>query len=304
MKLQLAYKQADTKKTNPLEDIISNAVANLSRVQILTESCREEVQEFLRARPAHTVVMTGFIRDHGLESENNRGRFYAYRGRSGTLEGVALIGHATLVEARSQDALTAFALKARESETPIRLMMSDGDSIESFWRVYSADRIAPRRVCRERLFEIRHPVPVRETVPGLRLAVAQELLPIAAAHAGIALTESGVDPLEKDRAGFLKRVARRIAQNRVWVVFEDGRLIFKADVVAETDEAMYLEGVYVDEESRGRGLGADCLSQLSRILLEKAKHVCLLSNVEFEAAHGAYRKAGFKSHDSCVTIFV
>lgn len=304
MKLQLAYNQADSQKVNSLEYIISNAVANLSRVQKLTETDRQEVLGFLKLRPVHTVVMTSFIQDNGLESPSNRGIFYGYRNFAGELEGVTLIGHTTLVEARSEDALIALALKARESETPIHIMMSDGNSIESFWQYYSNDEQEPRLVCEERLFEIKHPVIVREAVPGLRPAVAEELMPVAIAHAEVAFEESGVNPLEKDRDGYLKRVLRRIEQGRVWVVFEDGKLIFKADVIAETTDVSYLEGIYVNSEHRGKGVGANCLSQLSRVLLEKVKYVCLLSNVDFQQAHNAYLKAGFKSKDCCVTMFV
>lgn len=304
MKLQLAYKQADSRKTNSLEYAIANAVANLSRVQVLTENDTPEVLGFLKMRPVHTVVMTSFIQDNGMESASNRGCFYGYRSLSGELKGVALIGHTTLVEARSEDALTALALKARESETPIHIMMSDGNSIESFWQYYSNENQQPRLVCEERLFEIKHPVMVREAVPGLRRAAAEELMPVAVAHAEVAFEESGVNPLEKDREGYLKRVARRIEQGRVWVVFDGDKLVFKADVIAETADVMYLEGIYVNAEDRGRGLGANCLSQLSRVLLEQVKYVCLLSNIDYSQAHNAYLKAGFKSKDSCVTMFV
>jgi len=304
MKLQLAYKNTEISKVNSLEYIISNAVANLNRVQVLTEGNRLEVLEFLKVRPVHTVVMTSFIQDNGLENPDNRGIFYGYRNQTGELEGVALIGHTTLVEARSEDALVALALKARESETPIKLMMSDGNSIESFWQYYSNGDQQPRLVCEERLFEIKHPVMVRESVPGLRLATADELMPVAIAHAEVAEEESGINPLEKDREGYLKRVARRIEQGRVWVVFEDNKLVFKADIIAETADVMYLEGIYVNPENRGKGIGANCLSQLSRVLLDQVKYVCLLSNVEFQQAHHAYVKAGFKSKDCCVTMFV
>jgi hypothetical protein len=248
--------------------------------------------------------MTSFIQDNGLESEANRGKFFGYRNTAGRLEGVALIGHTTLVECHSEDAVIALALKARESETPIHIMMSDGDSIESFWQYFSGSQSQPRLVCSERLFEIKYPVLVRDEVEGLRLATEEDLLPVAEAHAEIAFSESGVNPMEKDREGFLKRVLRRINQNRVWVVFDNEKLVFQAQVVAETSEAMYLEGIYVNPEYRGRGIGPNCLSQLSRTLLEKVDNVCLLSNVEFRDAHKAFTKAGFKSKDCCVTMFV
>jgi predicted GNAT family acetyltransferase len=248
--------------------------------------------------------MTSFINDNGLENPNNRGKFYGYRNLAGKLEGVALIGHTTLVESHTDDALISLALKARETETPIHIMMSDGNSIESFWQYYSANKNKPRLVCEELLFEIKYPVPVREPVTGLRLATEEDLFHVAKAHAEIAFIESGVNPLEKDREGFLQRVLRRIKQNRVWVVFDEDKLVFQAQVAAETSEVRYLEGIYVNPDYRGKGIGANCLSQLSRTLLKEVRYVCLLSNVDFKNAHRAFLKAGFKSRDSCVTIFI
>jgi uncharacterized protein len=304
MKLQLAHKISDTRSVPNQPRFVPVIVPDTSRLQMLTEDDKQEVLDFLAQRPVHTVVMTSMIHDNGIESEQSRGRFYSYRNTAGKLEGVALIGHTTLVEARSEESLIALALTARNSETPIHIMMSDGDSIQSFWDYYSGGTKEPRLVCSERLFEIKFPVPVRETVAGLRLATEAELMPVAESHAEIALMESGVNPMERDREGFLKRVMRRINKGRVWVVVdEQGKLVFKADIVAETPDVKYLEGIYVHPEYRGRGIGANCLSQLSRTLLETVKYVCLLSNEDFQTAHRSYLKAGFKSQDCCVTIF-
>src|SRR6185436_20691196 len=64
----------------------------------LTDADEEEVLNFLSRRPIHTVAMVGFIHDNGLVSTLNRGTFYGCRNYEGNLEGVALIGHATLLE--------------------------------------------------------------------------------------------------------------------------------------------------------------------------------------------------------------
>src|SRR5437773_1097318 len=75
----------------------------------LSTADEAEVFEFLSARMIHTVFMASLIRDNGLVSPHNRGSFYACRDRYGRLEGVALLGHATVVEARTEDALASFA---------------------------------------------------------------------------------------------------------------------------------------------------------------------------------------------------
>jgi GNAT superfamily N-acetyltransferase len=270
----------------------------------LNETNKTEVLQFLAVRPVHTVVMTSFINDNGLESDLNRGKFYGYRNTEGTLDGVALIGHSTLIEARSDKALKAFAQQAKSSETPIHMIMSHGNAAESFWNHFSDGLSEPRLKCVERLFEVSFPFMVTKNERTLRLATSEELLQVAEAQAEVAFMECGVDPMVKDREGFLKRVQRRIDQGRIFVVFEGEKLVFKADVIAETTETAYLEGIYVAPEHRGQGIGSMCLSELTLNLLNRVENVCLLSNVDFESAHKSYLKAGYKATDHCTTLFV
>src|SRR5215475_9592481 len=101
-------------------------------VSKLTSEYETEVLEFLARRPIHNVGMIGFIRDNGLVSEINRGTFYGCRNRSGELEGVALIGHATLMETKTERALEAFADLARKCGRK-HMIMGEQERIETFW---------------------------------------------------------------------------------------------------------------------------------------------------------------------------
>src|SRR5215210_4912782 len=143
-------------------------------VQALTAGHEAEVFAFLSVRPAHTVFMMGMIRDNGLESKFNRGTFYAYRNAEGNLEGVALIGHATLIEARTEAALQAFANVAQDCQRT-HMIMGEMERVEGFWNYYADGGQAPRLACRELLFEQRWPVEVRESVRGLRPATLDDL---------------------------------------------------------------------------------------------------------------------------------
>lgn len=280
------------------------AVPDAERLVRLTEEDRPEVIQFLNARPVHTVVMASFLKDNGFESEYNRGGYFGYRGLDGSLEGVALIGHSTLVEARSEEALVAFALEAKRSEVPVHVMMSEGRVIERFWDYFREPGAEPRHVFTEKLFETSFPFLVQECEWEIKPAGEDMLLEVAEAHAETAFIESGTNPLETDPEGFLDRCLRRIEQGRTFVATENGRLLFKADVVAETDGVIYLEGVYVAPESRGRGVAPKCLSRLCAELLKRVPNVCMLSNLNFEYAHRSFERAGFRSTDSCTTIFV
>ena len=232
----------------------------------------------------------------------NRGTFYACRNEQDRLEGVALIGHMTLFEAQSEAALAAFARFARSCPF-IHVIIGEQEKAECFWRHYAGSRRKPHLTCREMLMEQRRPIDEHKAVPGLRRATLGDLAHVVSAHAETILETGGVNPLEVDPVGFRLRTARRIERERVWVWIKNRRLIFKADVAADTPEVNYLEGIYVNPAERGKGYGLSCFKQLSRTLLTHTKSVCLLVNEQNQKAQGLYRKAGYQLHGYYHTIF-
>ncbi len=277
--------------------------ASAAQLQSLKDSDSAEVLAFLQSRPIHTAYLSGLIRDNGLESPLNRGTFYAYRNQAGQVEGVALIGHATLMETASDQALEAFAAKAQQCKS-VHLIMCEENRIEKFWDCYALSGQQMRRACRELLFELRWPVEVSQQVVNLRLATIDDLDLLVPVHAELAFGESGVDPRERDADGFLERYARRIEQGRTWVLIENGKLIFKAEVVAETPSTSCIEGVWVNPEMRGQGYGARCMSQLARMLLWRTKSLCLFVNDDNEDAQRFYKQVGYHLRTVYDTIFL
>jgi len=292
-----------------LEELQSGAAEPLTdahnplSLHVLTDKDESEVLTFLAERPLHTVVMAGHIRDNGLESIFNRGKFHGCRDGEGRLEGVALIGHATLVESRSEAALAAFARLA-QSHPDAHMIMGEQEKTERFWRYYARAGELPRRVCRELLLEQRWPVEARDAVDGLRLATACDLEHVMFIQGQMACAESGINPQDVDPEGFRLRCARRIEQGRVWVWVEDGRLLFKADVISETPEVIYLEGIYVNPQERNKGYGARCMSQLGQTLLARAGSVCILVNEQSERARAFFERLGFKLRSCYDTVFL
>ena len=269
----------------------------------LTPEFEAEVLAFLSERPMHTVAMTGFIRDNGLVSELHRGTFYGCRNQQGKLEGVALIGHATLMETRTDRALEAFAELARQSATP-HLIMGEAQRVNEFWSHYSENEQEMRLACRELLLELTWPVQVREEVRDLRRATIEDIELILPVHAQMAFEESGINPLDKDPKGFRERCARRIEQGRVWVCVEEGKLTFKADVISDTPSAIYLEGIWSTPEKSHTGYSLRCMSQLARQLLSRVKSILLFVNEENKKAQRFYQKAGFSQRAAYDTIFL
>ena len=288
--------------TAPRVEELASALRSVN-TERLANSDAAEVLEFLSQRPIHTVAMMSLIRDNGIVSPFNRGTFYGCRDLNGHLEGVALVGHATLLETvsgRARDALAEVARKCPRTH----MIMAERERLAEFWSHYSKAGHQKRLACREWLFELSWPIEAHEHVEGLRPATMQELDLVMPVQAELAFVESGVNPLEIDPEGFRERCLRRIEQGRTWVVVENGGLVFKADVISKTPDVTYLEGIWLREDHRHQNVGTRLMSELMRRLLKETKSVCLLVNETNEWAQGFYRKCGFHFRATYETIFL
>jgi predicted GNAT family acetyltransferase len=247
--------------------------------------------------------MAGLINDHGLESELNRGTFYGHRNSPGTLEGVALIGHTTIVEARTNAAMRAFARVAQDFRSA-HVIVGEEERVARFWTFYAVAGQPLRRLCRETLLELTEPPVVSNNAGNLRTANLADLSLIVPAHAAMAFEESGLDPLQVDPEGFRSRCRRRIEKGRVWISVEDGKLIFKADVISDTADVIYLEGICVRQSDRGKGLGSLFLAQLAQRLLARSKSISVLVNCRHPRAARFFQKLGFVPRSLYDTIYL
>src|SRR5215217_9688575 len=150
------------------------AAFNSVRVERLANSHATEVLQFLSQRPIHTVAMISLIQDNGVVSPFNRGSFYGCRDLNGQLEGVALVGHATLMETISDRALAALAQVARECPGT-HMIMGEKERVADFWSHYADTGRRQRLACREWLFELSRPIAVREEAAELRPATVDEV---------------------------------------------------------------------------------------------------------------------------------
>jgi predicted GNAT family acetyltransferase len=237
--------------------------------------------------------MAGLVRDNGLVSFSNRGIFFGCRGQRSELEGVALIGQKTLVETSSPDAVETFGGFLPDIGMA-HLIRGERTQVGQLLEYYKVANRQPRLVRSEILLEQRRAVRGVTAEPNLRVANAEDLDNVASINANLAIAETGVDPMTRDPKGMLARTARRIAQGRVWLLTDDGETIFKADIISDTPQAIFLEGVYVRLEARRKGHGLRCLTQLARNVLTRTNTISLVVNQENKRAQAFYAKVGFE----------
>jgi len=273
-------------------EIVSSLQSGSLQFALAAPGMEEEILHALAVPTLTNVVMAGFIRDNGLVSPQNRGSFYVCRNEDDKLEGVALIGHSILFDASSEGAIEGFASVARRGLAP-HLLMGEHEAAQRFWSYYTNQQQAPRQVCPVLFLRRNEQFEQRQDIPGLRLAVPEDLEFIVRAQAAMAFETSGVDPLQKDPVGFRQRYLRRIDKQRVWVLMNGRRLIFKLDVIADTPDAAYIEGVYVSPEERHKGIGRSCVKAVGDKLLERTKAINLFVENENTRTIAFYLRLGF-----------
>lgn len=268
----------------------------------LTAGNEPEVRRFLAQRPLQTFGLLGLIEDNGLVSPHNRGDFYAYRGPENEIEGVALIGYNTVIDARSEEALQVFADLAKAVVNPF-LILAQEQQIDRFIEYYSDALCNCTAIDRYWLFNHCGTPDNRNPLAGVRLATINDLTMVARAHADCGLQETGVDGLALDAEGFTARCARRIERGRTWVWIDNNKLILKLDVITATREVSYVESLWVHPEERGKGYGSRFLNQVSERLLKNSASVCLLAQEANTTAHLSYQKAGYEVIDFYRAMF-
>ena len=277
------------------EPLPETALSGRCSIRVLEESDKEAALSYLSARPISTVIMSGWIHERGMVSEANRGAFYGYFDGDGRLDGVALIGRATLFETQNERALQEFAELAQSCET-VRMVMGEKEKMEVMLHHFARSNRKPRLIYHDLLYEFNGTTGPAQGVVGLRTATRENLEQVVAIHAEMVFAVTGVNPLEEDADGFRERCGRRIDQNRVWVSIRNGELIFKADIVAETAATFYLEGLWVHPAERNKGYGSLCFAELSAHLLAKKKSLCAFVDNSDERAKRFYSRTGARFH--------
>jgi len=269
---------------------IQREEARHREVRELSEIDRAQVLELLSEDPLRGVILRGMIEDHGISHSAHRGRFFGYY-EDNRLAGLALLGHHILIYAEDV-ALPFFAQTAVEIQAKGHMILGPQPQVEAFWQLLSQYGRETKLVSQQLWYVCRQPQASLQQMQ-LQRANLAELDVVADAHAEMACESSGTDPRVSDPAGFRHRVAERIERKRVWVKIQDGKVVFKADLVSITAEAVYLEGVWTHPDYRGRGIAKSCMTELVHRLRREHQTVCLLVEPEEKAAIKVYEHVGF-----------
>jgi hypothetical protein len=238
--------------------------------------------------------MMSLIHDNGIVSPFNRGTFYGCRDLNGQLEGVALVGHATLMETVSDRALAALAQVARECPNT-HMIMGEKERVADFWSHYSDAGRRQRLACREWLFELSWPnveaaKPVRQ---GLRPATAAELELVMPIQAELALLKAVSIRCKSIRKVFASAACD--VSNKEEHGWSLKTVNWFSKPTSSRNSRSYLSRGHLAarRQPKQKNLGTRFMSELMRRLLEDTKSICLLVNETNEVGPGLLSQVRF-----------
>ena len=244
------------------------------------EPSLDQILAFCAEDPVERVFLEDVAR-RGL------GRFSAVQ-KGGSLTALCHVG-ANVVP--SGVGCAAFADAAARGRA--RMMIGEEAAVGELWEA-ARRRMAPPRTDRsgQPVYVIGTPPPRGDT--GLRLATLDDLDVLVPACSAAHFEELRIDPLARDREGFVWRTRAQIEEGRSWIWRDGDTILFKAEASAWTPSAVQLQQVWSDPPARGRGNASRGLRDLLGLLLERVPTVCLVVRPENDAAIRAYEAVGMR----------
>lgn len=244
------------------------------------EPSLEQILAFCAEDPVERVFLEDVAR-RGL------GRFTAVQ-RNGRLTALCHVGANVVPSGEGCDAFADAAARGRA-----RMLIGEECAVGELWEA------ARRRMPQPRTDRPGQPVYVIDQPPppggtGLRAATFDDLDVLVPACAAAHYEELQIDPLARDREGFVWRTRAQIDEGRSWLWRQGGTILFKAEASAWTPSAVQLQQVWTDPPARGQGNAHRALSDLIGLLLRSTPQVCLFVRPENEPAICTYEAVGMR----------
>jgi predicted GNAT family acetyltransferase len=263
-------------------------------VRVLDESDLAAARTVIARDPVTNVFVASRLDSCGLDPGRLGAQVWGWS-TAGRLQSLCYAGANIVPVEAGIDAAHAFAERARRYGRRCSSMVGPAAAIAQMWEIL-LPAWGPAR-------DVRSPQPLlaidREPAvagdPEVRRVRPDELDLILPACIAMFTEEVGVSPVGSDGGALYRaRVAELIGQGRAFARIEDGRVIFKAEIGSATESACQVQGVWVDPQLRGRGLGTvGTAAVVHAALRDIAPVVSLYVNDYNTAARASYARVGF-----------
>lgn len=263
---------------------------------------RADVLRVLDADPVASCMVAARVQDLGVEPRSINGELWS---RGGPDESLCFSG-ANLVPLRgSVGDLRAFADRATRFPRMCSSLVGRAELTLPLWEMLESDWGSAREVRADQPLLALAKQPLVAPDPEVRLVRMDELETYLVAAVEMFIEEVGVDPRAGDGGrGYRRRVAGLIAAGRAFARFEDGMVLYKAEIGSASQQVGQIQGVWVHPEHRCRGLGAAGTAAVAAAVVDGGRTASLYVNSFNVAARRAYERIGFAQVATFSTILL
>jgi len=267
-------------------------------VRDLEERDRTEILQFLRRDPLLNIYLIARFLDEGFGA---RGQSVGIRYRGETVAVALMASNVAIAVDRNcsepvlRDAMALLASRVIERAIPIRAVIASTEPVEHFWKSLHAF-VQPPTVVRmsQPVYALDVSASDFPDLDFVRYSTMGDLEELVPACAAMHLEEVGIDPLQRDATGYARRVRELVEDYRSFVGIADSRIVFKAEISAETPEAVQIMGVWTRPSHRRRGFARRGMREICGHLLRRRKTVSLFVNDFNAPAITLYEELGFR----------
>lgn len=193
-----------------------------------------------------------------------------------------------------ESAMAMIAERITTTMIPVRAIISPAPLVELLWQRLRV-RLDPPTVVRmnQPVYAIGRHLDFPDLTE-TRYSTMADLDRLVPACAAMHKEEVGIDPLDRDAAGYRERIRELIEKSRSIVLVRDRRIVSKCEFSAVTNDAVQLMGVWTAPAYRRRGLAELTLREVCGHLSRRGRKVTLFVNDFNLPAIGLYERLGFE----------
>ncbi len=271
-------------------------------MRVLGARDTREVLAALERDPVATCMVAARVEECGVDAQRLQGELWTY-GRS--QDSLCFAGANLVPMTGSRAALRAFADAARRGRRTCSSLVGPAELVLPLWADLAPDWGPAREVRPDQpLLALLGPV---RTVPdrAVRVVRPHEIEAYLPAAVAMFTEEVGVDPRLGDGGrSYRRRVVDLVDAGRAYARFEDGEVVFKAEIGSLSTRAGQVQGVWVHPERRGRGFGSAGTAAVAHTVQRAGRVPSLYVNEFNHAARASYHRIGFTQVGTFATVLL
>ncbi|MGB3303848.1 GNAT family N-acetyltransferase [Gordonia sp. (in: high G+C Gram-positive bacteria)] len=262
----------------------------------------DAVSRALDLNPVASCMVSARVEAYGLSPRFLGGEMWS---ASRPADSLAFSGANLMPLIGSAVDLGIFAERALAGPRICSSIVGAADLAMPLWGLLGPVWGPPREIRDDQPLLALHGYPEISPDPNVRLVTMADLDVYFPAAVEMFIGEVGIDPCINDGGrSYRRRLAALISARRVFARFDGDRVIFKAEIGSMSRKVGQIQGVWVDPEWRGRGLGTIGTAAVVAAIARQGRTSSLYVNSFNHGARRTYAKVGFHQVGTFATVLV